>query len=327
MITVLNSKISSQSDFDTFYKTIEEVITDYPYYHFQNYPSKNKNGWMNLFFKGLKSYYANENHYLFYEISNGTPIFIIYHVNKWDEDHFGIRMASSTLVFSFPDISHNTLSNFIKQVIKYLEELGVQFVSTLINGDNLSIIHAHLDNQFRYYETIVWPILNTEDHSNKIKACKILTDENKLPIVKKIAENYQYQRGHYHCDYRFKKVHVNSMYSKWVETSFYSNDTVCIIEENGEIVGYFICGIDSLLEKHLGYRYGRLKSLALNSEYRGKGLGGKLFANTLSYLKKNGCDYIDSGYATKNHVSSFLHSSNFFHSNYEEVRLHYWTNS
>jgi hypothetical protein len=324
MFKILNSEYSSQSDFDIFYNKIEKVIIGYPYYHYQNYPSKNTTGWVNIFLHVLKKCLSNKNHYLFYEDSTITPVFIVYHINKWDFEHFGIRMANSILVFSFPNTNINILDGFINKGIKHLDKLGVQFVSTRINGDNLSLINAHLKNYFKYYETIIRPVLKTKHIVKKIEPCKVLTDKKKLNIVKNIAEKYQYQRGHYHCDSNFNKDKVNSMYAKWVETSFYSDDNICIIEKKGTIVGYFICSIDSTLEKYLGYKYGRLKALVLNSEYRGEGLGIKLFASTLSYLQKNGCAYIESGYPAKNHLSSFLHSANHFHSNYEEVSLHYW---
>jgi hypothetical protein len=37
-----------------------------------------------------------------------------------------------------------------------------------------------------------------------------------------------------------------------------------------------------------------------------------------------GGEYVDSGYATKNHASAKLHTENGFYSTYEEVTLHKW---
>lgn len=324
MFKILNIENSSKSDFDVFYNKTKQAINSYIYFHYKNYPSKNKNDWINYFLYQLKKSFSNKNHYIFYEDSNDNPIFIIYHINKWDEKHFGIKMAKTVLVFSYPDVKTCVLTDFLDKGIKYLNNLGIKFISARINGDNLSFINAHLENNFKYYETIIWPTLNTKKNNNNILPCQILTDDKRLNEVKNIAIKYQYQRGHFHCDSNFDKNKVNSMYSKWVESSFYSDDKICIIEDNSKIVGYFVCGIDSTLTEYFGYKYGRLKSLALNNKFRGRGLGTKLFNGTINYLIQEGCEYIDSGYATKNHLSSFLHSSNSFHSKYEEISLHYW---
>lgn len=324
MFKVLNANISSEGDFDAFYKEIDGVIHQYPYYQYKNYPSRNDNGWVKMFMDNLTNSFNKADHYIFHDYLKDYPIFIIYHINKWDEDHFGFRMAKSIIVFSFPDINKSFISGFIKKGILKLKELGVKFVSTRINGDNLSLINSCFENGFEFYETIIWPIVKTSNLIKNVNTCRVLSDVQELNVVKNIAEKHQYRRGHYHCDRKFDISKVNLLYSKWVETSFYSDDYVCLIEEKNNIAGYFVCGIDMTLEKFLGYKYGRLKSLALSSEYRGKGMGRGLFNGTLSLLKNSGCEFIDSGYATKNHVSASLHSSNFFHSTYEEVSLHKW---
>lgn len=213
----------------------------------------------------------------------------------------------------------------MKQVKVELRRLGVEFLTTRIHGDNLAFINAHLENGFEYMENMAWPVLKTSNlNVESIEVCGVLTDEQELEAVMDIARNDQYKRAHFHCDTRIDIAKSNKMCACWVNTSFHSDDFICIARVDNAIAGYFICGIDERLSRFLGVKYGRLKSLALKGSYRGQRLGEKLFKGTLKYLINKGCEYIDSGYATKNHTSSYLHTITQFYSTYEEVTMHCW---
>jgi len=67
-----------------------------------------------------------------------------------------------------------------------------------------------------------------------------------------------------------------------------------------------------------------MRSLGLSSQSRGKGLGIRIFKGAIAYLKSRGASVIDSGYASKNHVSARLHVQTGFYSAYEEITLHRW---
>ena len=324
MIKVLNLLSSEKDDFNILYNRVVDVIESYPYDQYKLYPAKSRSGWEALFLHRLRISFSNEQHFIFYDDSLLKPVFIIYHINNWDETHFGIKMAKTVITFSFGDCNELSISKFVQECEDVLRKYGVKFVSSRINGDNLLLVNGHLGQGYSFYETIIWPVAKIDNSISIDMPCKLATNEDSLVRIKAIANNHQYQRGHFHCDTNIDNEIVNLMYSKWVETSYYSDDFICVIEDNNEIAGYFVCGIDDLLKEFLGYEYGRLKSLALDSSFRGKGLGINLFKGTLQFLKTKECEYIDSGYATKNHTSAFLHSSNSFYSVYEEVTLHKW---
>jgi L-amino acid N-acyltransferase YncA len=117
---------------------------------------------------------------------------------------------------------------------------------------------------------------------------------------------------------------VNDLYAKWVESSFERNEPIVVVENEGIVRGYFIIFFDENLSSSLGFKYGRMRSLALSAEVRGKGLGKNLFLGAINLMKKNGVGYIDSGYSTKNYLSAKLHTLNNFYSVYEEITLHKW---
>jgi L-amino acid N-acyltransferase YncA len=325
MIEMLNVSKSTENEIMIFFDSVVENIKFYPYYHYRLYPSKNEDDWMKLFLIEFKKALRTKGNVFFYMKIEDEIIFTSYTVNKWDEDHFGIKMAKSGFSFCLAHHKVTELSVLIASSIVSLKELGVKFISTRINGDSLEMINAHILNDFRYIENIIWPVKKVNETSKLDYEINIVKTVDELAEVKEIAQNDQYQRGHFHCDDNFEKIKVDQMYSKWVESSFYSsNDIICCIKKESTIIGYFICSIDTTLSNVLGYKYGRFKSLALNSNYRGLGFGSKLFSGTIQYLENNVCEYIDSGYATKNHGSAFLHSRNDFYSVYEEVSLHKW---
>jgi len=322
---IINKNTTSEKEFRLFYSAVKDSLYLYPFYQYKHYPSLESDGWIELLLNDIEMSFKNENCYFFYSELSLKPCFICYNINPWDRECFAVKMAKTVLTYSTPNESPKILTCLVDAVNKALKLMGVEFITARINGDNIAFINAHLANKFEYMETIVWPVLDVKNIiavPSEVEVSELLTDIKELKTVQEIARNHQYQRSHFHCDKRFENTRVNEMCARWVETSFYSNDLIYVFRAKDIIIGFFICGIDNRLNKYLGTKYGRLKFLALDSKERGKGYGTKLFQSTLRHLANDGCTYIDSGYATKNHMSAYLHASNNFYSKYEEITLH-----
>ena len=259
----------------------------------------------------------------FYEPSDYGPYLLGVRLSKWDEDHFGFKMANLQ-VFTLPyqDVQIAIFQTLLQHAISFLKGEGVKFISSRINGDCLQALHALEDVGFRYYDNVIWPIVSTQyfEADTKIRLAK----SNELEEIKILAEKFQFNRGHYYCDEKFNKGKVDAMYPKWIDTAIKNNEPISVVEINNVLAGFFVFKIDDELFRFTGYKYGRLRLLALNSEFRGVGAGSELFKGTLSIIRKMGADFIDSGYSTKNHISAKLHTKNNFYSVYEEVTLHLW---
>ncbi len=328
MVVKFENNISSEANFHDISCLLEKLNNNIKYYKFDqfaNYPAFDKELWKNYLIKRISKIIEDPENFLFYDLSL-KPIILSFKLSKWDREHFGFLVAKSNPVVVPEGANKNDVDKLIENVIKYLRSIDVKFINVRINGDDLTTINSFLNHGFMYIETIIWPVLNIKDmpsyvNNNKVRLIK---GEEELSIVKEIASKYQYKRGHFHCDNKFDRNVVNSMYAKWVETSYYSEDNIAVIEYKNDIAGYFVFAIDKELQSSLGYSYGRLKSLALDDNYRGKNLGQALFHGTLELIKKMKADYIDSGYAAKNHMSAYLHSKNGFFSKYEEITLHLW---
>ena len=304
---------------------MELDIQHYPYNQYQHYPTQSKDGWLNLFRETLISM-LKSNEWTFFGGKHEQDFILVgCRISNWDKDHFGFPIAGLRVLLSSPPSRDvNFISEILSDCVAFLKETGVTFCGARIHGDDLSSIHVLEDLGFRYYENIIWPVLNTRSIQDTIPRNIRLMEPEDLERVRFIASNFQYERGHFHCDDRFPKNLVNTMYAKWVETAFNRNGTVAVIESESNIVGYFVYEMDKGLSAHLGYSYGRLQSLALDQSVRGKGIGKQLFEGTLALIKQSGGQYIDSGYATKNHLSARLHHTTGFLPVYEEVTLHNW---
>ncbi len=259
----------------------------------------------------------------FYEITEFGPYLLGARQAEWDENHFGFKMANLQ-IFLCPSspVEKEVLKRIIVSSNKYLKGQGVKFINARINGDNINALHAMEDEGFRYYDNVIWPVVSAKlfDDFGGVRLMKT----NEADEVKYIAENFQYQRGHYYCDERFDKKIIDRMYPKWIDTTIRNNEPIAVIERNNKIAGFFVFKIDEELGIQTGFSYGRLRLLALDTQFRGTGAGEELFKGTLALIKSMGADFIDSGYSTKNHISAKLHNKSSFMSAYEEVTFHKW---
>lgn len=303
---------------------IKNDFDKYPYDQFKLYPAKGTKNWHELLINRIKSYLQNpENTILFFN-SGKYCCLIGVRFSDWDIKHFGFEIGHITVFFHSQGSDNANLDAILDHLIKFIREKSIKFASIRINGDDLDIIHAFERARFSYYENVIWPVKVVSEFPAKSYEDIRLMKENELSQVKEIASNFQYQRGHFHCDSGFDIEKVNTLYAKWVESALERKENILVADYNGKVAGYFISGIDKNLSDSLGVKYGRLKSLALDSSYRGKGFGKKLFEGTCKLLEDQGADIIDSGYSTKNHISAKLHNVNHFNSVYEEITLHKW---
>jgi len=290
------------------------------------YPSLIKRGWIDYYYS---SFEANQkNIRIFKAIDNESAVLVRLIDSDWDYEHFGFKVAK----IDNPIVINKCMPKFAEDVLVQslndCKKRGVRLVVSRVNGDNLTFIHALERSGFKYYENIIWAVAELSEvfddrlDINNISVFNPSVDD--LNEIKHIAFNNQYQRGHYHCDEKISKESANSLYAQWVQSAYDTGKLIVLVKDSSQIAGYFICEIDEKLNTYFGVKYGRLQSLAIDTSFRGKGLGKKLFEGTLNILNKAGCKYVDSGYATKNHISAKLHTEHKFMSVYEEITMHLW---
>jgi L-amino acid N-acyltransferase YncA len=306
---------------DSFYSD----ISLYKYDQYLNYPSANEKSWEDFLKYRLETSLESEEVTLFGDFYKGYAVLLLVKISKWDKEHFGFKVANVSVLAPFLDEDYKiVLQGLLRKLFTFLESENVKFVSVRINGDDINSIHCFEESGFKYFEDVIWPVhkcVSSDESKDIYTRLMVQTD---LEQVIQIASKYQYQRGHFHCDKGFDLNKVNSLYGKWVETAFRNGDPIVVAEYENKVVGYFVLKMDKELSNYSGYSYGRMKSLAIDSTIRGKGIGRTLFEGSIRKLKEIGAAYIDSGYSTKNHISARLHTNCDFYSVYEEVTFHKW---
>jgi L-amino acid N-acyltransferase YncA len=315
---------SSSELLGEFLAEVDADLRGFRFDHYVSYPTTGKDGYVDFAVGRLRQSLNSHEKQVFASGSAESLVVVVSRVPAWDENHFGFRMASIEVVVAPEDPRHSEpLRSAFEHCLADLRARSVRFVSLRLHGDHLAAIHIAQDLGFRYIEAIVWPVAPTSGFSDDLHGVRLMVDDDVAELMV-IAGRDTYRRGHFHCDPRFDSKTVDSMYAKWVRTAFDNAQPVTVIEEDGRPAGFFVTNIDAALSEATGYTFGRLQSLAVDSTVRGRGLGGRLFAGTLTLLRNMGAQYIDSGYATKNHVSARIHAKHGFSSVYDEVTFHLW---
>lgn len=303
---------------------VAQGLDEFEFDRYLHYPSARRGAWQELLLSRLDSLIASEESTLFWSADDRGESLIAARVSPWDEEHFGFPMAGVQVVYTRGSFGDSLRAAF-HQCVESLQGREVAFVSARIHGDQLEAIHLFESNGFRYYENIVWPVVPTATvvESPHDAPVRLMTEADLAGVVR-IAEQHQYPRGHFHCDPGFSPGAVDPMYGKWVRSAWEKKQPVLVVDFDGSVAGYFVLEISEGTSRVLGYRYAGMRSLGLDRRARGQGLGLALFRGALVWMKSQGAEFVDSGYATKNHVSARLHVRTGFTSVYEEVTLHRW---
>lgn len=304
---------------------IERMIPSYHSDQYMHYPSIDKACWQKYLLKRLVDSFEDEESNFFFETVDGGLFLLGCRVPRWDEEHFGFGMATINWVMC-PDVESSgaVMGKLLDDCISFLRDNDVKFVSAHINGDDMLAIHLLEDKGFRYYQTTVYPIAQCANLPYKTDPRVRLWQETDLPAVIQIAQHNQFSRGHFYCDGKFDKKTIDSMYEKWIRTSWKNKEPISVMEKEGNIVGYFAFVMDDELSAATGYKYGRMTSLAMDASVRGKGLGSSLFRSVIALIGEMGGQYVASEYPLKNYSSAWLHTKNLFYPVHEKVLLHLW---
>jgi L-amino acid N-acyltransferase YncA len=318
-------RIPSHISAETFINTLSESIAEYRFDHYRLYPAKNKNAWQKYLLARLFDAFQNEESIFFGDLVDKKPVLVGCKIPRWDEEHFNFRMGKvNWMLGGKSSIENEAMGHLLEKSISYFIEHNVKLVVVRIDSDDLQNIH-HLEKQhFQFYETSVSPVVecarfpfNNQTHVRFLR-------ETDIDRVLEIVEHHQYKRGHFYCDERMDHKKVDSMYVKWIQTSLRNKEPIVVIEDEGRVVGSFGIRLDPSLSTHLGYQYGRMHLLTLDPAVRGKGLGLALFQGSMILMAQMGCQWIDSGYTSKNLISARLHNKSGFHTVFEEVIFHRW---
>jgi len=68
---------------------------------------------------------------------------------------------------------------------------------------------------------------------------------------------------------------------------------ILVAEEDGDVVGYIVSGIDQARSEAFGFLWGHIISLAVDPPCHGRGIGSALIASSLDWMKEKGVKYAE----------------------------------
>lgn len=308
-----------------FLTVLEKTVGEYSFDQYVKYPTGDPEFWKKNMVKAVSAFVNNKENQIHFEINDDLLCFVGCRLSRWDYEHYGFGMAMiNWLVHPNHNLNRDHIKRLIDETLAYLRNNNIKYVSAHISGEDLISLHLLEEKGFCYYQTTVYPVAKVAEFPCKVDSRVRMMRETDLESVVRVAKNNQFRYGHYYCDCRFDKSAVDGMYEKWIHTSWKNKEPIAVLEYEGKIAGYFAFKMDDNLSTGTRHGYGVMRSLAMDSNIRGKGLGMILFRSVMSYIAKLGGEYIASEYPSKNYASAYLHIRNHFYPVHEKILMHLW---
>lgn len=219
-----------------------------------------------------------------------------YEIKKldWDTNFFGINSAKVILKeeISICDI---------EDIIEELKRKNYKFITiqNVDNNDNNNIILKEINGIFLADVNVQFKKMIKEDEKksefdkNIVIQKNMLYDEEILNI-----SNTAFIYSRFINDKNLKNG--DKVYYEWTKNSFNkSNKLFCVYKINNKSVGYLLFSIEN---KEL-----IIELIAVNKEYKGKGIGHKLISSVVQFAIRNEIECINVGTQLNN-----IYAQNFY---------------
>jgi L-amino acid N-acyltransferase YncA len=141
--------------------------------------------------------------------------------------------------------------------------------------------------------------------------------------LKELTLNNTFKKSHFYLDKKFEVENVNALYAKWIKTALHSEKKIVLIEDENEIVGIFIYDFNGN-SNHFGFRTATWQSAAVNTLFRNKGLGKRLFEAVIQSCIDQKVEIIDTDLVEKNIASQKIHDKFGFKLVHTTYTFHKW---
>jgi ribosomal protein S18 acetylase RimI-like enzyme len=212
----------------------------------------------------------------------------------WDSETFGFNVAVLEAEKPQTDLSTEELG---ERVRSYAKARNISMIIASVPGENQPLnlflqrtgfVHVDIALSIQYSMSTF-----------QSRAHQIILREAKKEDVLEIADIAEraFTHGRYHLDDKIPENLANRRYRDWVLRTQMEGGSqqLMVAERQGCCCGF------SILEHKKSQGY--LHLMALDPEWRGKGLGVEIIDLSLDYLKKQGADVVKSKVSASNRVA------------------------
>ena len=245
--------------------------------------------------------------------ASGEPLgALLFRLSAWDTDHFGFPYAivDRAITGDLP-YEHKlaTVIALFRRFDDWCRASNIRFVSMRAPASDLAIVHALERSGFDYIESWVYNTFTLKH----LGAPPAGTSELRLAgpadcdhMVRWSAGAFATQR--FHADHRFDRDKAESVYAKWIRTSFADpGQQVLALDIDGAPAAFMVYSKSDLSDL-LGAKFAMWKLAVVNPSQRGRGLGAEFFTALLHHHRKEGLDVVESGVSIRNLASLNLHN-------------------
>ncbi|MBK8368412.1 MAG: GNAT family N-acetyltransferase [Bacteroidetes bacterium] len=255
-----------------------------------------------------------------------------FHLSKWDTDVFQKKLAflQYFLVQECGDLDfeREVASNLLEKFHDWTVEYKIQVVISKLDTQYFSPIYILQQNGYIIYETLTHQTIDASI-VNVGLADEIVyryASDTDIEDLKDIGSKNTYSKSHFYLDNSFPIEKVNLMYACWMDNAVKSSQKIIIIEEDKQIAGVFVYDVVDY-KNTIDKKFAVWKSAFVNSNFRDKGIGLKLFKAAMQSCLSRGVDVIDSAVVDRNIGSQNLHNKLGFRLVNTQYTFHKWFNN
>ena len=225
-----------------------------------------------------------------------------YSYADWDSEHFGLKIGKiDYFLVSDSEVDKTFIAKgLMAEFTNWVKENSIKMVIAKIDTIHFCPSLALQQNNFVFYECITHRTLKDLDVSSETNY-RYAVDADRKNLVM-IFNDSTFKKSHFYLDEKLDKKKVDQMYDKWIANAFESVSEILIIEEEGQIAGVCLFSVKNY-EETFGQTIATWEFAAISQDFRGRGLGNRLYDATIKDCHKKGADILDATLAAKNILS------------------------
>ena len=252
---------------------------------------------------------------------------LLFGLSDWDTGHFGFPYAGLNFFSLRPEASDGEAALALLDVLDaWCADNAVRFLSCKLPALALDEIHALEERGFGYVENSLYNMVSLrgpEDGDRDLPTLRLAGPEDAPVMVEYAKGAFSSQR--FYADRNFDRAKADSLYERWIYSSFDSEDMrTLVLDVEGE-PGAFMMYLPMDLREYFGFRTAKWEMAVVGPALRGQGLGTTFFQALLRTHREQGFDRVDSILTLRNLHSLNLHNKLLFKGLSVEVTLHRWS--
>jgi len=242
----------------------------------------------------------------------------------WDREHFGFGVGRLEHFFAADPEAADTAVDW---ACAQLAEQNVRMCAARLTVEDLVAIGALERAGFTFQEQMVLPWRRLDTWEPRGFGASRLTEPGDVPEMCSIARA-AFRTDHFHTDPRFDGAAADGVYERWIRSWHQvpphgARSRVLLVE--GRVAGFFMYRVEEPSPALGGVRTADLVLGSVDPQHAGKGLGWRLYCDTVDDLKPR-ADLVHVLVVTRNAAVVNLYMKlGFRFSAGGQVTLHRWS--